>query len=214
MNQTFLVFGATGQTGSRFVQYALEQGDRVRVLVRDPAKLSYAHPELEVHQGSVTDLANLDDLVGGADFVLSMLGDAAMQQQRKINTEFVRELIPAMRRQRVTRFLYQAGGLSRAPGRRLSLALWVIKNTIARDFFGQHEDNEAVMSYLAESADDIEWVVHRASINRTSSSSRVLKRSHRSLSIASFQETAEYNYRTVMDSAAVHSFDFSAYRRG
>ena len=206
-----MVFGATGQTGSRFIRHALEQGQRVRVLVRDPAKLASDHPALEVHQGSVTDLSNLDELVRGADFIVSMLGDVALQRDHPVNTDFVRQLIPAMRRHGVTRFLYQAGGFSRPPGQRLSPVLWAIKNVLARDHFGQHADNESVMAYLAKDADDIEWMVHRASINPKSSSLRELQRSARSLSIASFDEIAEYNYRTVMDASAVHTFDLSTY---
>ena len=44
------------------------------------------------------------------DFVISMLGDAKLQQSENVNAGFVKKLIPAMRRQKVKRFLYQAGG--------------------------------------------------------------------------------------------------------
>ena len=52
-----------------------------------------------------------------------------------------------MRRHGVTRFLYQAGGLSAPPGRSLPLPLRTIRHTVARGYTGQHEDNEAVMRY-------------------------------------------------------------------
>ena len=111
-SSTFLVFGATGGTGKHFVSLALKDGHRVRVLARNPAKLAVQHPNLQVQQGSITDMIKLDELVQGTDFVVSMLGDVNLQRDAKINTAFIKELIPAMRRHGVKRFLYQAGGLS------------------------------------------------------------------------------------------------------
>ncbi|MCU1406356.1 MAG: NmrA family protein [Glaciihabitans sp.] len=211
---TYLVFGATGQTGRHFVARALAEGNRVRALVRDPGKLSISHPNLEVQQGAVPGFAGLDDLFDGVDFVVSMLGDAQAQKNDKVNTAFVGELVPAMRRQGVRRFLYQAGGLSTAPGRRQPLALRAIRTTLARDFNGQHEDNEAVMEYLSREANDIEWMVHRAGIGSDGPSKGVLGRSARKISIATFGDCADYNYRLLSDPSAVHTCDFSSYSAG
>ena len=211
--KTFLVFGATGQTGRHFTALALADGHRVRMLVRNPAKLANVDPRVEVTQGSITDSPDLDRLVAGADFVVSLLGDAQAQRLEKINTPFVRELIPAMRRQGVSRFLYQAGGLSAPPGRRLSPVLWAIRNTVARAYIGQHEDNEAVMRYLSEEAMDIEWMVHRAGIGSDGPSKGVLERSSRRVSIATFRDCADYDYRLVTDPSAIRTCDLSAYRR-
>ncbi|MGY2896310.1 NAD(P)-dependent oxidoreductase [Deinococcus sp. UYEF24] len=215
MNQqkTFLVFGASGQTGQHFVSLALKEGHKVRALVRNPAKLAAEHPSLEVRQGDVTDVSNLDELLQGADFVISMLGNAELQRTTKMNTAFVRKLIPAMRRQGVKRFLYQAGGLSKPPHQKLSPILWMLRNTVARGYISQHEDNEAVMEYLAREASDIEWMVHRAGIGSNGSSKGVLKRSQRVLSIATFTDCATYNYRILMDSSAIHTCDPSCYQK-
>jgi uncharacterized protein len=216
MNQqkTFVVFGASGQTGQHFVSLALSEGHIVRALVRNPARLAFESPALDVHQGSITDMLNLDALVQGADFVISMLGDAETQKKTKINTAFVQQLIPAMRRQGVKRFLYQAGGLSKPPNQPLSPALWTIRNTVARGFIGQHEDNEAVMEYLAAAAHDLEWMVHRAAIGSNGPSKGVLERSKKNLSVATFVDCAAYNYRTLLDPSAVHTCDLSCYQKG
>ena len=211
--KTFLVFGATGQTGKHFTSAALRDGHRVRALVRDPGKLTVDSPDLEARQGSITEAPGLDGLVDGVDAVVSLLGDARMQRQRKINTAFVRELVPAMRRHGVTRFLYQAGGLSAPPGQRLPLPLWAIRHTVARGYNGQHEDNEAVMRYLAEDAMDIEWMVHRAAIGSDGPSKGVLERSASKISVATFRDCAAYNYRLLSDPTAVHTCDLSSYRK-
>lgn len=209
---TFLIFGATGQTGKHFTSLALDEGHRVKVLVRNPGKLGASGPQVEIHQGNITDVLDMDELVDGVDVVVSLLGDIEMQRTQKINTALVRTLVPAMRRHGVTRFLYQAGGLSTPPDRKLPPALRVIRSTVARGFLGQHEDNEAVMRYLADDAMDIQWVVHRAGIGSDGPSKGVLERSRRKVSVATFRDCAAYNYRLLSDPAAVHSCDTSSYR--
>lgn len=216
---TYLVFGATGGTGKHFISQALGDGHRVRVLVRTPAKLTQQNPELEaqrgssleVHQGSIADVARLDELVQGVDFVVSMLGDKALQKDALINTAFVKQLIPAMRRHGVKRFLYQAGGLSTPYKGRLSPLFWTLRKTLASSFDGQHKDNEAVMAYLAEEAQDIEWMVHRAGIGSDGPSKGTLTRSEKSFSIATHVDCASYSYRLLQDASAIHTADLSWY---
>jgi putative NADH-flavin reductase len=210
--KTFLTFGATGQTGKHFTSLALHDRHRVRALARNPGKLD-SDPNLEIHQGSITDDLDLDRLLDGVDAVVSLLGDARTQKTQKINTAFVQNLVPAMRRTGVTRLLYQAGGLSAPPGHRLPPLLWTIRNTVARKYIGQHEDNEAVMQYLANDAMDIDWVVHRAAIGSDGPSKGVLERSSKAISIATFSDCASYSYRLLSDPTATHTCDPSAYRK-
>ncbi|KAL0039344.1 hypothetical protein WJX79_003945 [Trebouxia sp. C0005] len=210
---TFLVFGATGGTGKHFVSLALKDGHRIRALVRDPTKLAVQSPNLKVQPGSITDVDNLDELVHGTDFVICMLGDVKLQRDAKINTAFVKKLIPAMRRHGVKCFLYQAGGLSTPYKGQLSALLWTIKHTIARGFAGQHADNEAVMEYLVEEAQDIQWVVHRAGIGSDGPSKGVLKRSESNFSVATHQDCAAYNFRILTDSSAIHTCHLSCYTK-
>ena len=118
-----------------------------------------------------------------------------------------------MRQHGVARFLYQAAGLSAPPGQKLSPVLRAIRSTVARQYIGQHEDNEAVMRYLEDKATDLEWMVHRARIGSDGPSKGVLERSSKRLSIASFRDCAAYNYQLLSDPSAIHTCDGSAYRR-
>lgn len=208
---TFLVLGATGGTGKHFVAKALADGHRVRALVRSQGKLPFGDANLEVLHGSITDIADTDALVAGVDFVISMLGDKTLQKSAKINAAFIKRLVPSMRRHGVKRFLYQAGGLSRPYGKRLSPLFWAIRHILARDFIGQHQDNEAVMAYLATEALDIEWIVHRAGIGSDGPPKGVLERSNTKFSVATHADCAAYNYRTIVDASAVHTADLSHY---
>lgn len=207
------MFGSTGQTGRHLTRLALADGHRVRALVRTPTKLSVEHADLEVVQGSITDSLDLDALLTDVDAVVAMVGDREQQRTRQVNTEFVRALVPAMRRSGTRRFLYQAGGLSARPGHRLAPPLRLVRGTVARSYRGQHQDNEAVMRYLAEQARDIDWIVHRAGIGGDGPSKGELRRSTRWISIGTFVDCAAYNLRALSDDSAVHTCDGSAYRR-
>lgn len=208
---TFLVFGGTGGTGKHFVSQALAEGHKVRALVRNPAKMQIKNPNLEILHGSITEVTNIDELVQGSDYVVSMLGDANLQRQSKINTAFVKQLVPAMRRQGVKRFLYQAGGLSVPYKERLSPYLWILRK-LSTTYAGQHADNESVMEYLCEDAKDVEWIVHRAGIGSDGPSQGVLKRSVSQYSIATFRDCAAYNLRVIIeDEDAIHTMHHSYY---
>ena len=211
MPSTFLVFGATGGTGKHFVAKALAEGHRVRAFVRSPEKLGAPAVGLEVRQGSITDSYDMDALVAGTDVIVSMLGDLKLQREAQINTAFVKRLVPAMRRQGVKRFLYQAGALSRPCDGRLPPVLWAIRHTLARSYGPQHQDNEAVMEYLAREAGDLEWMVHRAGISSDGASKGVLERSATRFSVATHVDCATYSYRLAMEASAVRTCEFSHY---
>jgi NAD(P)-dependent dehydrogenase (short-subunit alcohol dehydrogenase family) len=202
MSSSILVFGATGRTGQHFVRLLLAKGHNVKGVARDPGKLSIESSRLQIVQGSIAEELALDELLQGVDAVVMLLGDAA-------------RLIPAMRRKRVSRLLYQAGGFTRPYKQRLPFSLWLLRNTIARfgGLIGQHEDNEAVIEYLVEEASDITWVVHRAAIGSDGPSKGTLQRSTTRLSVATFRDCADYSYRLLSDDTAVHTCDLSCYAK-
>ncbi|CAO1631621.1 unnamed protein product [Jaminaea pallidilutea] len=111
--QRFLVLGATGGTGQHFVRLALAQGHSVRAVVRTPSKLAIQHAALEVIQGSIADEhLDLDPILSGIDAVVAMLGDKQAQAKAKVNTNFVRRLVPAMRKHHCSKQAASAGRMA------------------------------------------------------------------------------------------------------
>lgn len=213
MSSTFVVFGATGGTGRHFTAKALSEGHKVRAFVRSPEKAERLGQEnLSLFKGSITDeTINFKELLSGSNQVVIMLGDKEAQKSAKINLTFIKRLVPAMREYGVHKLLYQAGGLSKPPEQNLSFFLWPLRNTVARSFNGQHEDNEAVMKYLSKEAKDIQWIVHRAGIYSDGPSKGSLIRSPTKFSIATFKDCANYNYKILSNPSAIHTCDFSFY---
>ncbi len=69
----FLVLGATGATGSLFVEQALAADHDVTAYVRDPGKVA-ARDRLTVIAGQLSDVDALTEAMRGQDAVVSMLG--------------------------------------------------------------------------------------------------------------------------------------------
>jgi len=72
-----LVFGASGRTGRRVVDQALQQGHVVTAFARDPAKIPQAHANLHVVRGDILNRESVDAAMAGQDGVVSALGTRA-----------------------------------------------------------------------------------------------------------------------------------------
>ena len=66
-----VVYGGTGNIGRRIVHEALERGDTVTVVVRDPSAMAEQPPRLHVLKGDVLDSADVARTISGADVVVS-----------------------------------------------------------------------------------------------------------------------------------------------
>ena len=72
-----LVFGASGGTGRRLVDQALQEGHVVTAFARDPAKIRRTHANLHVVRGDILNRESVDAAMAGQDGVLSALGTSA-----------------------------------------------------------------------------------------------------------------------------------------
>jgi uncharacterized protein YbjT (DUF2867 family) len=90
------VLGATGRTGQPLVSELLERGHDVTVLVRDPAKLGAVADAVTVVTGSATDRDALQQVITGADAVVSALGPTNKEPDLHTRTAaLLVELLPA-----------------------------------------------------------------------------------------------------------------------
>ena len=101
---TVAVLGATGRTGRIFVQEAVRRGHIVKALVRNiDAKKDFPQG-VNVIQGDATDESSLQQLIEGADVVVSLLGQAKGSSS-DLKVKSTRLSLSIMQRKGVKRFL-------------------------------------------------------------------------------------------------------------
>lgn len=98
------VFGATGGIGQEIVRQALEAGDQVTAVVRDPARLPIRHAGLDVVTAGLEDPEALRPAVAGRDAALSGLGPRGLRQVG-IASSGTRSILRALREEGVGRFV-------------------------------------------------------------------------------------------------------------
>jgi putative NADH-flavin reductase len=114
MNLT--VFGATGGVGREIVTQALDAGHDVTAYVRNPAKLTVAHPSPTVITGELTDREAVQRAVSGADAVISALGPSLDRKATGMPlVDGTNMIVDAMRAERVERYIGMATPSLRDP---------------------------------------------------------------------------------------------------
>jgi uncharacterized protein YbjT (DUF2867 family) len=84
-----LVTGATGFTGGHVCRRLVDEGMRVRGLVRDPSRAEdLARRGVELAEGDLRDASSLREAVRGVDVVYHI---AAMFREENVDTSLVRE---------------------------------------------------------------------------------------------------------------------------
>jgi putative NADH-flavin reductase len=114
--EKIIVFGASGATGSQFVQQALESGHEVTAIIRDPARFSRPdHPNLIIHKGDVMQPESFAGAMKDKDAVISALGNRSTKPTRLYSTG-MKNIIAAMQVNNIQRIIcLSAGALDTNP---------------------------------------------------------------------------------------------------
>jgi putative NADH-flavin reductase len=152
------IFGATGRTGQRLVERALDAGHHVTAFARTPSKLEVEHEQLTVVQGDVTDPDAVAEAIAGAEAVLSVLGPSGNQPTYAVSRG-MQNIVDAMKARGVDRLVVSMGaGVSdpqdnpRLVNRIINAALKLLAANVYRD-----------MKRVAEvvRASDLDWTLVR-----------------------------------------------------
>ncbi|MGB7980244.1 MAG: NAD(P)H-binding protein [Candidatus Nanopelagicales bacterium] len=151
------VLGAAGRTGSPLVAELLGRGHEVSVLVRTPDKLGSTRDRVRVVTGSSTDPAALDQVLAGADAVVSALGPT--KKEASLHSETARGLIAAMPRHGVSRFVGVSGAGIDVPGDQKGARDKIISFMIRTVGGALVADKPA--EYREFAASDLDWTLVR-----------------------------------------------------
>jgi putative NADH-flavin reductase len=103
-----LIFGASGDTGLLLVSAGLQQKHGITAFVRHPAKLKIRHENLTVVNGDVSDYESVESALHGHDGAISALGAASPFKRSPTLVKGIGNIVRAMHRQKVSRFIYQS----------------------------------------------------------------------------------------------------------
>lgn len=196
-----VVFGATGATGTHVVRHALADGTlRVRALVRSPEKLPEevkSSPNFEFVTGTFTDYEKVAAACEGATYVVSVAGNADLSKKGPFMEPFVKAVIEACENHGVERVMYQAGGLSPAPGEPLPLTSKIMRWTLAPvlGISAMVAENDAAIDLLAKSK--LKWVVSRPGMLSEMPSKGVLKTVPNMGGSLAFNDLAQFTLEAV-----------------
>lgn len=157
------ILGATGRIGRLVAEQAVEAGHDVSVLVRDAARLGDLADRARVVVGTVEDAKALDDVVRGADAVISALGpDSNTPDQVERLRSGMEATVAAMRRHGVRRIVNLSGAGITAPGERKPFADRLVTPLVRR--LARHVVGAKQAEYDVLAASDLEWVAVRPGI--------------------------------------------------
>ena len=152
------VFGASGRTGRPLVQQALDAGHDVIALVRTPATFPLKHDRLTVVQGDAMNAADVDEVVQGADAVLSTLGHSKTSPQ-DLQTVATKNIVAAMGKYGISRIVSLTGAGVDAPQDKPKFINHVIKFALKTMQGAVLADAEQHAKVLQDS--NLDWVIVR-----------------------------------------------------
>ena len=152
------VFGASGRTGRLLVQQALDAGHDVIALVRTPATFPLKHERLTIVQGDAMNAADVDEVVQGADAVLSTLGQSK-NSPKDLQTVATKNIVAAMEKYGISRIVSLTGAGVDAPQDKPKLINHVIKVALKTMQGAVLADAEQHAKVLQNS--NLDWVIVR-----------------------------------------------------
>lgn len=157
------VLGATGRTGVPLVAAALERGHTLTCLVRDAGKAERLLPlgdeRLTLEIGDATEAATIGRSLAGASAVVDVTGPVPGGPKR-LRSEVVAGLLPAMDRHGVDRLVFLTGAGVRVEGDTPRLADRAIRGVMSLVQGEILQDGQDAVTAIA--ASPLDWTVVRA----------------------------------------------------
>lgn len=153
-----VVFGASGGTGAKIVEQALDAGYIVTAFVRTPARLGIQHQNLTVFQGDVMDAAAVVKAVAGQDVVISALGPTRPPVPHMMETA-AKNIVAAMQKHGLRRIVSTTGAGVRQPEDQpkfIDHFIGFLLNLLAKEVVIDSAANVKVIQ-----SSDLEWTIVR-----------------------------------------------------
>jgi len=153
-----VVFGASGGTGIKIVEQALQAGHTITAFVRSPSKITIQHPNLALFQGDVMDATAVEKAIIGQDAVISTLGPTRPSVPGMMETA-AQNIVAGMKKHGIRRIISTTGAGVRQPQDKPKLMdhlIGALLNLLAKGVVLDSAANVKVIQ-----ASDLDWTVVR-----------------------------------------------------
>ncbi|MGD0450202.1 MAG: SDR family oxidoreductase [Candidatus Bathyarchaeia archaeon] len=155
------VFGATGETGKKITEQALEMGYEVVAFARNPSKLNVSNEHLTVVQGQLSDVGLVESAVKGSSAVLSALGPRGGSKDKPL-TQGMQNIIVAMKKQNVRRLIITSTLSAKDTKDKPNFKTKAMVNLVKTTMHAAYEDIVNVAETVR--ASDLDWTIVRLAI--------------------------------------------------
>jgi putative NADH-flavin reductase len=163
--KTIALFGATGKTGKILLRKLTAKGYKIRVLVRNPAKLKITNPLVSVVQGNVLDENAVLKCLEGCDIVINVIGHVK-GSPADLQTVAIRNIITGMRKLGITRLIDLTGSGVKVEGDHPKwfdrAVVFIMRNLLGKAVRNRLTDGENHVKSLSKS--ELEWTIVRAPV--------------------------------------------------
>ena len=110
MNHSYkiAIIGGTGTVGRHIAKRAIQQGYQVRMLVRNPERVSYIHDKIEFVQGQIQEIETIRELLKDCKVVINTFGQPT--KEKPIYSQVTKNILGVMTELTITRYIGVSGG--------------------------------------------------------------------------------------------------------
>ncbi|WP_445488989.1 NAD(P)-dependent oxidoreductase [Niallia sp. 03133] len=152
------IIGGTGKVGQHLAKKALENGFKVRMLVRNPNKFKKYDDRIELICGDAQDEKAVHLLLKGCDTVINTLGQP-VKEEKPIYSSVTSSILNKMSDLGIKRYIGVTGGSLTIPGDNKTFINKVGAKIFEILFSNMMTDKKRELSILQNS--DIEWTLVR-----------------------------------------------------
>lgn len=107
-SKTIAVLGLSGRTGQILGKMLLDKKYKIKALVRNSNRLKISHPNLEIFEGNVENVYDLEKLTTNADAVVSVMG-YSKNSPDFFQTKCIKKIIPLLEKSNCKKLILLTG---------------------------------------------------------------------------------------------------------
>jgi putative NADH-flavin reductase len=151
------IIGGNGKAGSYIAKKALEEGFQVRMLVRNPDKLTFTDERIEVVKGDARDTNSIRLLLSNCDFIINTLGQPV--KEVPIYSTVTKSILTIMKELGIRRYIGVTGASLDVKGDQKTLINKIGAKIFRWIFTNMMADREKELEILSGS--DVDWTLVR-----------------------------------------------------